>query len=248
MLRCDGQSHWFNEVVKNGAVDCFYEVLEERVPVRATAVVVDGGRLDIRLIVQHSYDMHQVRAESPRTVHVKTFRDIPEMQHLDFVTEQGGEYSFCFDNRPTPPTTGVDVHAVPSHRLDVSSPLSKGAKVVAFELHFRESAEKAHAGKTPKKADKENLKAKKKRPAEVADTIPIKGSLQNLEDLLSKIETEANYMHYREEANRNTGESNNSRVMYLTLLETLVLLVVSSGQAYMIRSWFAQYQPARAWA
>ena len=116
MLRCDGQSHWFNEVVKNGAVDCFYEVLEERVPVRATAVVVDGGRLDIRLIVQHSYDMHQVRAESPRTVHVKTFRDIPEMQHLDFVTEQGGEYSFCFDNRPTPPTTGVDVHAVPSHR------------------------------------------------------------------------------------------------------------------------------------
>ena len=55
-------------------------------------------------------------------------------------------------------------------------------------------------------------------------------------------------MHYREEANRNTGESNNSRVMYLTLLETLVLLVVSSGQAYMIRSWFAQYQPARAWA
>ena len=59
VLRCDGQSHWFNEVVKNGAVDCFYEVLEERVPVRATAVVVDGGRLDIRLIVQHSYDMHE---------------------------------------------------------------------------------------------------------------------------------------------------------------------------------------------
>eukprot|EP00943_MAST-04B_sp_MAST-4B-sp1_P003377 g3377.t1 len=246
--RCNGQSHWFNEVVKSGAVDCFYEVLEERVPVRATAVVVDGGNLDIRLIVQHSYDMHQVRAESARTVHVKTFRDIPEMQHLDFVTEQGGEYSFCFDNRPTPPATGVDVHAVPTHRLDVSAPLSKGAKVVAFELHFRESAEKAHAGTTPKKADKETLKDKKKRPAEVTDTIPIKGSLQNLEDLLSKIETEANYMHYREEANRNTGESNNSRVMYLTLLETLVLLLVSSGQAYMIRSWFAQYQPARAWA
>ena len=54
-ILCNGQSHWFNEVVKSGAVDCFYEVLEERVPVRATAVVVDGGSLDIRLIVQHSY-------------------------------------------------------------------------------------------------------------------------------------------------------------------------------------------------
>ena len=146
-----GQSHWFNEVVKSGAVDCFYEVLEERVPVRATAVVVDGGSLDIRLIVQHSYDMHQVRAEGARTVHVKTFRDIPEVTLIDFVTEQGGEYSFCFDNRPTPPATGVDVHAVPTHRLDITTPLSKGAKVVAFELHFRESAEKAHAGSTPKK-------------------------------------------------------------------------------------------------
>ena len=99
-----------------------------------------------------------------------------------------------------------------------------------------------------KKSEKESLKDKKKRPAEVTDTLPIKGSLQNLEDLLQKIETEANYMHYREEANRNTGESNNSRVMYLTLVETLILLIVSSGQAYMIRSWFAQYQPARAWA
>ena len=242
------QSHWFNEVVKSGAVDCFYEVLEEKVPVRATAVVVDGGRLDIRLVVQHTYDMHQVRAESPKTVHVKTFRDIPEMQHLDFITEQGGEYSFCFDNRAMPPTSGIDVHAVPTHRLDIASPLSGGDKVVAFELHFRESAEKAHRGSTPKKAEKEGLVDKKKRPAEVADTVPIKGSLDNLESLLENIESEANYMHYREEQNRNTGESNNSRVMYLTLIETAVLLLVSSGQAYMIRSWFAQYQPARAWA
>ena len=99
-----------------------------------------------------------------------------------------------------------------------------------------------------KKAEKEGLVDKKKRPAEVADTVPIKGSLDNLESLLENIESEANYMHYREEQNRNTGESNNSRVMYLTLIETAVLLLVSSGQAYMIRSWFAQYQPARAWA
>ena len=245
---CDGQSHWFNEVVKSGAVDCFYEVLEERVPVRATAIVVDGGRLDIRLVVQHTYDMHQVRAESPKTVHVKTFRDIPEMQHLDFITEQGGEYSFCFDNRPRPPTSGLDVHAVPEHRLDVTTSLSKGDKVVAFELHFRESAEKAHQGSTPKKSEKSGLVDKKKRPAEVADTVPIKGSLSNLEELLIKIETEANYMHYREEQNRNTAESNNARVMYLTLLETAVLLVVSTGQAYMIRSWFAQYSPQKQWA
>ena len=115
---------------------------------------------DIRLIVQHSYDMHQVRAESPRTVHVKTFRDDPRNATL----------GLCYRARRGIQLVSTiaqhhqlleSMHAVPSHRLDVSSPLSKGVKVVAFELHFRESAEKAHAGKTPKKADKENLKAKK---------------------------------------------------------------------------------------
>jgi hypothetical protein len=136
-------SHWFSQVLPSGGIECFYEVLEADVPVRVTTVVMDGGRRDIRVLVRHTDAEQQIMAVEPRNVQVKTFRDTTTRQHLDFTTETAGEFSFCFDNRILPPTTGFNVHAVPSDVLDIKAPLSKADKFIAFELHFRESGRKA---------------------------------------------------------------------------------------------------------
>ena len=87
------------------------------------------------------------------------------MQHLDFVTEQGGEYSFCFDNRPTPPTTGVDVHAVPSHRLDVSSRLAKGPKLSPLSCTSVKVQRKHTQERRQKRQTKRKLEGEEKTPS-----------------------------------------------------------------------------------
>ena len=79
----EGDSHWFSVVIPSGKVDCFFQVLEASTPVRVTAVVVNGGKYDLRLLVRHTINGEQVLASEPRLVHVKTFVDTKTKQHLD---------------------------------------------------------------------------------------------------------------------------------------------------------------------
>ena len=243
-------SPWFSQVLPSGAVECFYEVLDENIPVRVSTVVMDGGRRDIRVLVRHTSQESQIAAVEPRNVKVKTFRDTTTRQHLDFKTDIAGEYSFCFDNRLLPPTTGFNLHAVPSDLLDVKDPLSKADKFVAFELHFHETASEAQlSGNAPKREQAHLTDAKDKSPADLIQHKGINDLITQIRDKLDDVASESNYYHFREEQNRNTAEVGNTRVAWLTLCETLVLLVVTACEIFLVRSWFKENSKrARSWA
>ena len=243
-------SHWFSQVLPSGAIECFYEVLEAGVPVRVSTVVMDGGRRDIRVLVRHTQEESQIAAVEPRNVHVKTFRDTTTRQHLDFTTDVAGEYSFCFDNRLVPPTTGFNTHAVPSNILDVKDPLSKADKFVAFELHFRESGRQALAtGEAPDKANAHLTVDKADTPLTLESKTSINDLISQIRDKLDDVASESNYYHFREEQNRNTAEVGNARVSWFTMMETFVLLGVTAAEIFLIRSWFAENAGrARSWA
>jgi hypothetical protein len=245
-------SHWFSHILASGKIECFYEVLEKAVPVRVSSIVMDGGRRDIRLLVRHTVDESQIAAAEPRNVKVKTFVDTRETQHLDFVTEFSGEYSFCFDNRPVPPTTGLNVHAVPSDILDVKDALSSADKFLAFELHFRDSGEVAHqTGEAPGRSAKHLTEGKDAAPADIEQSKGINNLISQIRDKLDDVTSETNYYHFREEQNRNTAEAANTRVAWLTIMETFILLIVTACEIFLVRSWFAENSKqirSRSWA
>ena len=59
-----------------------------------------------------------------------------------------------------------------------------------------------------------------------------------LDRMLDKVINAQIYHRKREEANRDTAESNNSRVMWFSLLEACVLVGASAMQLYVVRTWF----------
>lgn len=67
-----------------------------------------------------------------------------------------------------------------------------------------------------------------------------------LDRMFDKVIKEQLYHRRREEANRNTADSSNSRVMWFTLLETAVLLGASALQLYVVRTWFPAKQLGRS--
>jgi hypothetical protein len=243
-------SHWFSQVLPTGSIECFYEVLAAGVPVRISAIVMDGGKRDIRVLVRHTLDMQQIAAVEPTNVHVKTFRDTTSRQHLDFTTTAFGEYSFCFDNRPHPPFEGLNKHAVPLERLDSKQPLSKADKFLAFERHFRDSGRKAHKdGQAPTKEQAHLTEGEEETPANIKHAEDIKLLIQQIQDKVDDVQSEANYYHFREEQNRNTAEVGNARIAWLTLLETFVLIAVTGTEIFLVRGWFAKHSPReRSWA
>jgi hypothetical protein len=245
-------SHWFSQILGTGKIECFYEVLEENVPVRVSTVVMDGGKRDIRVLVRHTMDEQQIAAAEPQNIQVKTFLETKQQQHLDFTTKIAGEYSFCFDNRPLPPTSGLNVHAVLSRILDNKDPLSAADKFLAFELHFRDSATLAHnTGSAPAKTEKHLTEDDEKAPADKEQTKSINQLLDQIRDKLDDVASESNYYHFREEQNRNTAEAANARVAWLTLMETFVLIVVTACEIFLVRSWFAansKHNRSKSWA
>lgn len=68
-------------------------------------------------------------------------------------------------------------------------------------------------------------------------------ALARLEDMhatADMIVDDANFYRQREEANRDTAESNNARVVWWTVVEMVIVATVSVGQVFLIRSWFGQ--------
>ncbi|KAE9556689.1 hypothetical protein FO519_000095 [Halicephalobus sp. NKZ332] len=73
-------------------------------------------------------------------------------------------------------------------------------------------------------------KAEKLKPLEV--------ELRRLEDLSDSIVNDFAYMRQREEEMRNTNESTNNRVLYLSIFSMLVLLALALWQVLYLRRYF----------
>ncbi|EPB73661.1 hypothetical protein ANCCEY_07242 [Ancylostoma ceylanicum] len=75
-------------------------------------------------------------------------------------------------------------------------------------------------------------KAEKLKPLEV--------ELRRLEDLSDQIVKDFAFMRQREEEMRNTNESTNSRVLYLSIFSMLCLLSLAAWQVMFLRNYFKQ--------
>eukprot|EP01103_Thecamoeba_quadrilineata_P020370 TRINITY_DN86_c0_g2_i1.p1 TRINITY_DN86_c0_g2~~TRINITY_DN86_c0_g2_i1.p1 ORF type:complete len:191 (-),score=24.39 TRINITY_DN86_c0_g2_i1:31-603(-) len=74
--------------------------------------------------------------------------------------------------------------------------------------------------------------------AKIDDVGPLEKGVLQLSEAIHNIKTENKYMRLRERAHRDTTESTNARVLWLTFAETLMLISVSLYQLYYLKSFF----------
>ncbi|EAL60582.1 hypothetical protein DDB_G0293540 [Dictyostelium discoideum AX4] len=67
---------------------------------------------------------------------------------------------------------------------------------------------------------------------------PMDQSVQKIERVLQSVIHEQKKLRYREQANRDTSESTNARVVWWTIAEVIVLVVMGVGQIWYLRKWF----------
>ncbi|KAM9973646.1 hypothetical protein ACTFIW_010760 [Dictyostelium discoideum] len=67
---------------------------------------------------------------------------------------------------------------------------------------------------------------------------PMDQSVQKIERVLQSVIHEQKKLRYREQANRDTSESTNGRVVWWTIAEVIVLVVMGVGQIWYLRKWF----------
>eukprot|EP00003_Mantamonas_plastica_P010290 TRINITY_DN1971_c0_g1_i2.p1 TRINITY_DN1971_c0_g1~~TRINITY_DN1971_c0_g1_i2.p1 ORF type:complete len:216 (-),score=51.16 TRINITY_DN1971_c0_g1_i2:243-857(-) len=64
---------------------------------------------------------------------------------------------------------------------------------------------------------------------------PVQESVMQLSDGLASIQAEQKYMHARESVHRNTTESTNTRILWWSFFEAVVLIAISLGQIIYLR-------------
>ncbi|MFH4982337.1 hypothetical protein AB6A40_009046 [Gnathostoma spinigerum] len=74
--------------------------------------------------------------------------------------------------------------------------------------------------------------------AKIEKLKPLEVELRRLEDLSDSIVSDFEYMRKREEEMRNTNESTNSRVLYLSIFSMLCLLSLATWQVLYLRRYF----------
>jgi len=67
---------------------------------------------------------------------------------------------------------------------------------------------------------------------------PLETAILQLSAELSAVQSEQSYMKMRERAHRNTNESTNSRVVWWSIFEVVMLLAMSAWQIYYLRRFF----------
>ncbi|KAF2076749.1 hypothetical protein CYY_001938 [Polysphondylium violaceum] len=67
---------------------------------------------------------------------------------------------------------------------------------------------------------------------------PMDQSIQKIERTLQSIIHEQKRLRYREQANRDTSESTNGRVVWWSIAEVVVLVVMGVAQIWYLRRWF----------
>ncbi|KAJ1355332.1 Transmembrane emp24 domain-containing protein 10 [Parelaphostrongylus tenuis] len=107
--------------------------------------------------------------------------------------------------------------------------ISNHGPVGASHSQSREVSLKMKHGVEAKNYD-DIAKAEKLKPLEV--------ELRRLEDLSDQIVKDFSFMRQREEEMRNTNESTNSRVLYLSIFFMLCLLALAVWQVMFLRNYF----------
>jgi len=67
---------------------------------------------------------------------------------------------------------------------------------------------------------------------------PVEHSLGEIDRALETIRVDLMYLRGRESAHRDTAESTNERVLWYSVIESLVLVTISLGQVYYLRKFF----------
>jgi hypothetical protein len=67
---------------------------------------------------------------------------------------------------------------------------------------------------------------------------PLETEITQLADAIAKVEDEQQYMWARERAARDTNESTNGRVLWFSVLEAVIMIVLGVWQALYLRSRF----------
>eukprot|EP01116_Phalansterium_solitarium_P007851 TRINITY_DN2084_c0_g1_i1.p1 TRINITY_DN2084_c0_g1~~TRINITY_DN2084_c0_g1_i1.p1 ORF type:complete len:228 (+),score=28.85 TRINITY_DN2084_c0_g1_i1:58-684(+) len=95
-----------------------------------------------------------------------------------------------------------------------------GRRTVVFEAHLGEKHRDYEA-----LAKKENLK-------------PMEVELMKLEDTVAQVEAEFRYMKEREARHRNTNESTNARVAYMSFASLIILVLLGLWQIFYLKQFF----------
>ncbi|KYR01887.1 hypothetical protein DLAC_11497 [Tieghemostelium lacteum] len=67
---------------------------------------------------------------------------------------------------------------------------------------------------------------------------PMEHSIQKIERVLQSVVHEQKRLRYREQANRDTSESTNGRVVWWSIGEVAILVVMGVAQIWYLRKWF----------
>jgi len=71
------------------------------------------------------------------------------------------------------------------------------------------------------------------------DTLdPIQNYLKGVATSLDKVQQDQRYLRIREQKHRDTADSTNSRILYYSIAESVVLLCLSLGQVFYLRRFF----------
>jgi len=98
------------------------------------------------------------------------------------------------------------------------------AKVVTFEVLVGDEINKPVAG-VPDQNSKNTL-------------TPLEESIRTISNSLDQVEEDQKYLRVREQKHRDTAESTNNRVLWYSILESMVLIGISLGQVYALRKFF----------
>lgn len=103
------------------------------------------------------------------------------------------------------------------------------AKVVTFELEVKSNAARLPVGQVRTEGDEDH------------DTVEyMRTAAERLHGKLLTIENSQFYHFHREKRHRETLESTNTRVVFWTVTEAIVVLLLTAGQIVMVRTWFSK--------
>jgi len=67
---------------------------------------------------------------------------------------------------------------------------------------------------------------------------PLEDSIQRISNSLDQVQNDQRFLRLREQAHRDTAESTNTRVLWYSIIESVLLVGISLGQVYYLRKFF----------
>jgi len=85
---------------------------------------------------------------------------------------------------------------------------------------------------------KDNVQPKDGKPLTTDVLTPMQTSLLAISNSLDVIQVDQTHLRIREQVHRDTAESTNTRVYFYSLIESILLLIISIGQVFYLRKFF----------